>query len=104
LKTRSELVKPVTRIEKSIVGIAGEFAVATELCRRNIYAQFTLGNRKRTDLLTLSQDGVFLKVEVKTKQSRDWGHIRGLPSGSDAFLVFVDFHKKRETERADFLF
>ena len=31
------------KIEKSILGVAGEFAVAAELCRRNIYAQLTLG-------------------------------------------------------------
>lgn len=102
LKNHSKPAKPATNIDKAIVGIAGEFAVATELCRRNIYAQLTLGNRKKTDLLTLSQDGVFLKTEVKAKQTSTWGHIRGLPSGSDAFLVFVDFAKKKETERPDF--
>jgi hypothetical protein len=94
--------QPTISIDKGILGIAGEFAVATELCRRNIYAQLTLGNRKRTDLLTLSQDGVFLKIEVKAKQTASWSHIRGLPSGSDAFLVFVDFAKKNETDRPDF--
>ncbi|MGH9891741.1 MAG: hypothetical protein ACREA0_07125 [bacterium] len=47
--------------------------MAAELCRRNIYAQLTLGNRKRVDLLTLSKSGRFLKVEVKAKQEIENG-------------------------------
>lgn len=89
------------KIEKSILGIAGEFAVATELCRRNIYAQLTLGNLKRVDLLTLSNTGRFLKIEVKTKQGPSWPSVKGL-SRQDAFLVLVDFEGKNNTERPDF--
>jgi hypothetical protein len=33
-------------IAKDTLGLAGEFAAASELCRRGIYAQLTLGNRK----------------------------------------------------------
>ena len=65
-------------IEKSILGIAGEFAVAAELCRRNIYTQLTLGNQKRIDLLTLSHAGRFLKIEVKAKQGTTWPSVKGL--------------------------
>ena len=43
------------KIDKSILGVAGEFAVASELCKRNIYAQLTLGNQKRVDLLVFSR-------------------------------------------------
>jgi len=88
-------------VEKSILGLAGEFAVAAELCRRNTYAQLTLGYRKRTDLLVLSEAGRFHKVEVKAKQGRDWPNCRGIwEEGS--FLVFVDFSGKEGTERPDF--
>ena len=38
-------------IPKDKLSLAGEYAVASELCRRGIYAQLTLGTRKRTDLL-----------------------------------------------------
>jgi len=41
----------MSKINKDILGLAAEFAVASELCRRNIYAQLTLGLRKRTDIL-----------------------------------------------------
>ncbi len=88
-------------IDKSILGIAGEFAVAAELCRRNIYTQLTLGNQKRIDLLTMSHVGKFLKIEVKAKQTPEWPGVRGLCSG-DAFLVFVDFVGKKDTERPGF--
>lgn len=89
------------KIEKGILGIAGEFAVAAELCRRNIYAQLTLGNQKGIDLLTLSREGIFLKIEVKAKQGLTWPNVKGLPSGG-GFLVFVDFAEKDDADRPDF--
>src|SRR5712692_3635123 len=89
------------KVEKSILGIAGEFAVAAELCRRNVYAQLTLGNQKRVDLLTLSRSGIFLKIEVKAKQGPSWPSVKGLSPG-EAFLVFVDFADRRDTDRPDF--
>jgi len=36
-----------------MVGTAAEFAVASELGRRNVYAQPTFGHLKRTDLLII---------------------------------------------------
>jgi hypothetical protein len=89
------------KIEKSILGVAGEFAVATELCRRNIYAQLTLGNQKRVDLLALSRDGVFVKIEAKAKQGPMWPNQKGLPPGH-GFIVFVDFAGRDDGARPDF--
>jgi hypothetical protein len=88
-------------IEKSILGVAGEFAVAAELCRRNIYAQLTLGHRKRTDLLVVGENGRMFRIEVKAKQGRDWPACRGI-SDKGSFLVFVDFADKSVMERPDF--
>jgi len=34
------------KIDRHTLGLSAEFAVASELCRRNIYAQLTLGLRK----------------------------------------------------------
>jgi len=86
-------------IDKAILGIAGEFAVASELCRRNVYAQLTLGNQKRTDLLVY-RDDKYVRIEVKAKQGREWPNCRGVTG--DAFIVFVDFAGRGETERPDF--
>jgi hypothetical protein len=37
------------KIPKEPLGLAAEFAVASELCGRNIYAQLTLGLLSATD-------------------------------------------------------
>ena len=89
------------KIEKSILGVAGEFAVAAELCRRNIYAQLTLGHQKRIDLLALLHDGNMLRIEVKAKQGREWPNCKGI-YGDNTFIIFVDYREKAATERPDF--
>jgi len=88
-------------IEKSVLGVAAEFAVAAELCRRGVYAQLTLGHRKRTDLLVETETGRMYRIEVKSKQGRDWPNCRGI-GDKDSFLVFVDFAGKADTARPDF--
>jgi len=93
-------------IEKSTLSLAGEYAVASELCKRGFYAQVTLGNLKQSDLLVYQREpdrkfGLRLIVEVKSKQGRVWPAIKGI-SGSDTLLVFVDFEKKKPLERPDF--
>jgi len=88
------------RISKDILGLAAEFAVASELCRRNIYAQLTLGLRKRTDILVETERGM-LRIQVKGKQGKEWPGCKGI-YGKDIILVFVDFEKKKESERPYF--
>ena len=88
-------------IPKNTVGIAAEYAVASELARRGIYAQLTLGNQKRTDLLIFADNAAPIRIEVKGKQGRDWPHCKGV-SGDHTLLVLVDFRNKAETERPDF--
>ena len=88
-------------ISRNLLGLAAEFAVASELCRRNLYAQLTLGNQKRTDLLLMSHDGQFHRVDVKAKQGPTWPNCRGV-YGDNVFLVFVDYAKSSPSERPDF--
>ena len=60
------------KIDRDMLSIAGEFAVASELGRRNIYAQPTFGHLKRTDLLILDKTGNLLKMKKsKLKANRD---------------------------------
>lgn len=80
--------------------MAAEFAVASELCKRNIYAQLTLGLRKRTDILVETERGM-LRIQVKGKQGKEWPGCKGI-YGEDIVLVFVDFENKKENERPDF--
>ena len=88
-------------IERHNLGIAAEFAVASELCRRNIYAQLTLGTRKRTDLLVETKTGM-LRIEIKAKQGPSWPNCKGIPSRQNRLLVLVDFASKQENQRPDF--
>jgi hypothetical protein len=90
------------KILTSNLNLAGEYAVASELCRRDLYAQLTLGNRKRTDILILNQkSNKFLRIEVKAKQAQKWGNQRGI-FGKGVVMVFVDFSGKKDNERPDF--
>jgi hypothetical protein len=36
------------KLEKETIGLAGEYAAASELCKRGFYAQLTLGHHKKT--------------------------------------------------------
>ena len=75
-------------IAKQTLGLAGEYAVASELCKRGIYAQLTLGNRKSTDLLLDVEDGGMLRVQVKSKQGNEWPACKGVACGNPEVLVF----------------
>jgi len=87
-------------IQREYLGLAAEFAVASQLCRRGLYAQLTLGMRKRTDLLVDTDTGM-LRIQVKAKQGRVWPNCTGV-YGRDIVLVLVDFADKHESERPDF--
>ena len=88
-------------VSKECVGLAAEYAVASELCRRGVYAQLTLGNRKRTDILVDADAGTMFRIQVKSKQGREWPGVRGV-FGESIALVLVDYEKKTLSERPDF--
>jgi len=88
------------KLDKEYLALAGEYAVASELCRRGIYVQLTLGNRKRTDLLIQTEKGM-LSVQVKSKQKKYWVLVKGV-YGSDIALVFVDYQNKELERKPDF--
>jgi hypothetical protein len=62
------------KLNKESVGLAGEYAVASELCRRGHYAQLTLGHHKKTDLVVETESGesgaIFRRVSVKSKSGK----------------------------------
>ncbi len=87
-------------IAKECVGLAGEYAVASELCKRGMYAQLTLGHHKSTDILVETEDRM-LRMAVRTKRGNEWPSIAGLYK-DDQFLVLVDLQGKADTERPDF--
>ena len=90
------------KIPKEILGLAGEYAVASEICRRGFFAQIAYGRWKNVDVLAVNPDnGKTVLVEVKTKQDREWPAVKGI-KGSNRLLILVDFENKNESERADF--
>ena len=90
-------------MDKEYVSLAGEYAVASEICRRNYFAQVTYGNRKQTDILVFSdRSSSYVKVEVKSKLGNEWPQVKGIPTGNSHILILVDFSNKKEGDRPDF--
>ncbi len=87
-------------IPKENLAQASEFAVASELCRRGMYAQLTMGTHKRTDILVES-DNLLLRVQVKGKQVKEWPGVTGV-FGEGSILVFVDYYAKSLADTPDF--
>jgi hypothetical protein len=90
----------IEKISKEHLSLAGEFAVASELCRRGIYTQLTLGTRKKTDLL-IDTESKMARIQVKTKNVGNWPFCKGI-YGDDIVLVFVDYQGKRLDGEPDF--
>lgn len=87
-------------IRKDILGLAAEYAVASELCRRGMYAQLTLGNYKRADILVDGTSGM-RRIQVKAKQAKEWPGVHGISKNTD-FLILVDFQGRSLDESPDF--
>jgi hypothetical protein len=83
-----------------LIGLAGEYAVASELCRHGVYCQLTLGNRKRTDLLVDTEVQLF-RVSVKAKTKQYWPQVKGIWR-ADELIVFVDYKNKEVATPPDF--
>ena len=90
------------RIDKALLGLAGEYAVASEICRRGYHAQITFGRWKNTDVLAVNlANGKTVLIEVKTKQGKEWPNVKGV-KGSNRVQVLVDYKGKSLLERPDF--
>lgn len=90
----------MTNLSKEFLGLTGEYAVASELCKRGMYAQLTIGHHKRTDIL-VETDQKMLRIQVKAKQGKEWPGIGGI-FREDDFLVLIDFENKNLNQRPDF--
>jgi hypothetical protein len=88
------------KLEKETIGLAGEYAVASEFCKRGFYAQLTLGHHKKTDLL-LEGSGRLFRASVKSKQGNEWPNVRGIWEEDD-LIVLVDFKDKKLLDRPDY--
>lgn len=91
----------MSKLSRETIGLAGEYAVASELCRRGLYCQLTLGNYKGVDLLVDPASGNAFRISVKAKQGGEWPSIAWTINDNDYF-VFVDYAGKADNERPDF--
>ena len=97
------------RLSREHMGLAAEFVVASELCRRGYYAVVTLGNTPNTDILCSNKAGTkFVHIQVRTfnptkktysvgkKAEKDYADkffwvLSGIPSpeSNDQFVYFI---------------
>jgi len=56
--------------EKYRLGMAGEYGVCSELCKRGFDASITLGNAKAVDIVVFMQDSTYRRIEVKTSRNK----------------------------------
>lgn len=83
----------MTQERKAFLNMAGEFAVASELNRRNVLASVTYGASKSADVFAMNRDMTkVVRIEVKTTDKRKWpiGEKATRPNQpSNLFWVFV---------------
>ncbi len=90
------------RVDKSLLGLAGEYVVASEICRRGFHAQITFGRWKNTDVVAVNiKNGKTVLIEVKTKQGSEWPKVMGV-KGFNRVQILVDYENKNLLERPDF--
>lgn len=76
--------------EKYYLNLVGEYAVCSELAKRKIQANLTLGNKKSIDIIILTDKNKAVTIEVKT-------------SNKNRFVTgFFQKYKTQETPHPDF--
>ena len=57
------------KMDKHLIGLAGEMRVCAELLKKGYSASITYGNAKATDIIVTGAEGRYLRVEVKTSKN-----------------------------------
>ena len=79
-----------SHMEKTLIGLAGEFMVAGQLCLRGYVASLTLKNYPKVDIFCLNpDDGKQVAIQVKTKRGGNSYYIPENIDGSENPFVFV---------------
>jgi hypothetical protein len=68
---------------------AAQFAVASELCKRNYQVALTLGNHPETDLMVISPTGWAFKVDVRGLYRKNFWIVRLRPLDESLFFVLA---------------
>lgn len=93
----------MVRVQRNILGVAGEYFVAAEMSRRGLIATLTLKNTPQVDCIALkpgSSKAVYL--QVKTRQTKSgWplsDKIEKTVVGKNHFVVFVDLSSSKDID------
>jgi hypothetical protein len=68
---------------------AAQFAVASELCKRDYQVALTMGNHPKADLMAISPNGVPFTVDVKGLRSKNTWFVRRKPKTQNLFYVLA---------------
>jgi hypothetical protein len=68
---------------------AAQFAVASELCKRDYQVALTMGNHPRVDLMVISPRGTKFAVDVKGLYKRNWWLITEKEALQNLFYVLA---------------
>jgi hypothetical protein len=68
---------------------AAQFAVASELCKRDCQVALTLGNHPSADLMAISPKGVPFTVDVKGLYKRNFWAVRAKATKHNLFYIFA---------------
>jgi hypothetical protein len=68
---------------------AAQFAVASELCKRNYEVALTLGNHPAVDLMVISPRKKSFQIEVKGLYAKNYWQLRKQEPRSGLFYVFA---------------
>lgn len=76
--------------DKWFLNLTGEYAVASELCRRKVFTTITYGNAKKADLYVINHtSGRMARIEVKTSEISRWVVGQNIQPADNYFWVLV---------------
>jgi hypothetical protein len=67
---------------------AAQFAVASELCKRNYQVALTMGNHPMVDIMVISPGGIQFSVDVKGQYRRNFWPVREQRLRASMFYIF----------------
>ena len=68
---------------------AAQFAVASELCKRNYEVAFTMGNHPSVDIMVKSPNGVAFGIDVKGLYKKNFWVVKPKLPQDDLYYVFA---------------
>ena len=66
-----------------------QFAVASELCKREYQVALTMGNHPMVDIMVISPQGTPFLIDVKELYKKTYFPVRPRPSKDNLFYVFA---------------